>query len=94
MLFAELISDPKYLAAWIGLGLIAGWLASKMVENPSYGIIGDLLLGSIGGLLGEIVFGFTSTGLPDFWVALLVAFVGACILVVGARIVVARLNAE
>ena len=93
MLIAELVFDPKSIAAWIGVGLIAGWLAGKMVENPSYGIIGDLLLGSIGGLLGGMVFGFASTGVPDFWVAILVAFIGACILVVGARVVVARMNA-
>jgi uncharacterized membrane protein YeaQ/YmgE (transglycosylase-associated protein family) len=36
---------------WVVVGLVAGWLASKVVASP-YGIIMDLLLGLVGALLG------------------------------------------
>lgn len=36
---------------WIVVGLVAGWLASKVVASP-HGIIVDLLLGLAGALLG------------------------------------------
>ncbi len=94
MLFADLVLSPGSVVAWLVAGLIAGWLASKMMENPSYGIIGDLLLGSLGAVIGGILFGFAVTGEPLFWMAVLSAFIGACILIVAARIVVARVNAE
>ena len=47
MIFADLVLPPASIAVWIVVGLIMGWLAAKMIENPSYGIMGDLL-GSIG----------------------------------------------
>jgi uncharacterized membrane protein YeaQ/YmgE (transglycosylase-associated protein family) len=94
MLFADLVLNPRNVAAWLVAGLIAGWLAGKMMENPSYGIIGDLLLGTVGAVVGGILLAFAVTGEPAFWLAALVAFIGACVLIVAARIVVARLNAE
>ena len=94
MLMADLVFSPGLVAGWLVAGLIAGALAGKMMENPSYGIMGDLVLGAIGAVLGGIVLGLSATGEPQFWLAVLIAFGGACILIVAARIVVARLNAE
>ena len=37
---------------WIIVGIIAGWLAGKLVRGEGFGLIGDLLLGLIGGLVG------------------------------------------
>jgi uncharacterized membrane protein YeaQ/YmgE (transglycosylase-associated protein family) len=52
------------------------------------------LLGTVGAVVGGILLAFAVTGEPAFWLAALVAFIGACVLIVAARIVVARLNAE
>jgi uncharacterized membrane protein YeaQ/YmgE (transglycosylase-associated protein family) len=93
MLFADLAFHPGGIASWLVVGLTVGWLAGKVMENPSYGIIGDLLLGSIGAVIGGASLGFFVTGEPDFWLGALTALMGACPVVVAGRIVVAQMNA-
>lgn len=39
------------ILSWIVVGLIAGWLAGK-VMGSGYGLIGDIIIGVVGGLLG------------------------------------------
>jgi uncharacterized membrane protein YeaQ/YmgE (transglycosylase-associated protein family) len=94
MLMADLVFSPGIVTAWLAAGLIAGALAGKMMENSSYGMMGDLVLGAIGGVLGGIGLGLWASGVPAIWLALLIAFGGACVLIAAGRIVVARLNAE
>jgi uncharacterized membrane protein YeaQ/YmgE (transglycosylase-associated protein family) len=93
MIFADLILHPASVAVWIVVGLITGWLAAKMMENPSYGITGDLLLGSIGAVVGGALVGFFVDGARAFGVAILTALIGAFVVVIGGRVVVARLSA-
>ena len=93
MIFANLALTPAGVAVWIVVGLIIGWLAAKMLENPSYGLMGDLLLGSIGAVVGGALLGFFVEGTPGFGIAVLTALIGAFVVVVGGRLVVARLSA-
>ena len=93
MIFANLALTPAGVAVWIVVGLIMGWLAAKMLENPSYGLMGDLLLGSIGAVVGGALLGFFVEGTPGFGIAVLTALAGAFVVVVGGRLVVARLSA-
>jgi uncharacterized membrane protein YeaQ/YmgE (transglycosylase-associated protein family) len=93
MIFADLALTPAGVALWIVVGLIMGWLAAKMIENPSYGLMGDLLLGSIGAVAGGALVGFFVEGAPGFWIAVLTALIGAFFVVVGGRLVVTRLSA-
>lgn len=90
MLFANMVLHPPSIVAFLVIGLIVGWLAGRMMNEPSYGNIGDLMLGPAGGLVGGIVFGFFVTGDPAFWAAFLVAILGACLLIAAARIVAFR----
>jgi uncharacterized membrane protein YeaQ/YmgE (transglycosylase-associated protein family) len=93
MLLADFVLNPANMAAWLVAGLAAGWLAGKVSENPSYGSLGDVALGAIGGLVGGALWGLFVTGEPGFLIALLMAGIGACVLIVLGRIIVARLNA-
>ena len=80
--------EPMGLLAWIVVGLIAGWLASQVVASR-YGIIGDTVIGMVGALVGGFLFEqFGSTGTTGFniW-SVLVAFVGAVVLLVLIRAV-------
>ena len=43
--------------AWIVVGLIAGWLAGKVMKGGGYGVLVDIILGILGGVLGGWVFG-------------------------------------
>ena len=67
---------------WIVVGLIAGWLAGKVMKGGGYGIVIDIVLGMLGGILGGWI--FTILGIwPGGGIlgAIIVAFVGAVILV-------------
>jgi uncharacterized membrane protein YeaQ/YmgE (transglycosylase-associated protein family) len=72
------------ILAWIVLGLVAGFIASMLVNRRGSGMIRDLLLGVVGAFLGGFVaaqFGHTGvTGLNLY--SLLVATLGAVILLV------------
>lgn len=40
------------ILSWIVLGLIAGWIASLLVNRQGEGFLGDIVLGVIGALVG------------------------------------------
>ena len=44
--------NPHSVIAVILIGLVAGWLASKLVEGSGLGIIGDIIVGIIGAYIG------------------------------------------
>ena len=88
-IFAAVVLEPTSLAAWIVIGLAAGWLAGKVLNAASYGMGGDLLLGAIGGFFFSVIAGAD----PNYWWSLLFALLGAAIFIGGARIVVSVRNA-
>jgi uncharacterized membrane protein YeaQ/YmgE (transglycosylase-associated protein family) len=69
---------------WIILGLIAGWVASKIVNKKGEGVLLDIILGVVGALFGGWVFSKVGqsgvTGLNFY--SVLVAVIGAVILLV------------
>src|ERR1700694_2944000 len=70
------------LIYWIVVGLIAGWLAGKVMKGGGYGVLVDIILGILGGIIGGWVFGMLGIwpggGMIGY---IIVAFVGAVILV-------------
>ncbi len=67
------------------LGLIAGWLAGKIMKGGGYGIIGDIVIGIIGAFIGGLLLGgFIGGGLLG---ALLTATLGAVLLIFVIRLV-------
>ena len=38
------------------VGLVAGWLAGKIVRGTGFGIIGDILVGIVGALVASLLF--------------------------------------
>ncbi|QJP15445.1 GlsB/YeaQ/YmgE family stress response membrane protein [Starkeya sp. ORNL1] len=67
--------------AWIILGLIAGWLGSKIVNKSGQGMLLDIVLGIVGAVVGGVLFNFFGaagvTGLNIY--SLIVAVIGAVI---------------
>jgi uncharacterized membrane protein YeaQ/YmgE (transglycosylase-associated protein family) len=86
-MFAELTLSPGGIIAWVVVGLVGGWLAGRVMDGTGYGLIGDLVVGLIGALIGGFVFGLFVTGNAGFWGSILVAFLGACLLIVIVRFV-------
>jgi uncharacterized membrane protein YeaQ/YmgE (transglycosylase-associated protein family) len=76
------------ILAWIVVGGVAGWLASLIVEGHGLGLLGDIIVGIvgafIGGLLLSLIGGPTFTGF-NLW-SLIVAFVGAVVLLLVIRL--------
>lgn len=77
------------ILSWIVLGLIAGWLAGQVMKGGGYGVLGDIVLGIVGalvgGFLGSTLFGWDVTGFNIS--SILLAFIGACIVIAIARAV-------
>ena len=38
------------------VGLVAGWLAGKIVRGTGFGIIGDIVVGIVGALISTLLF--------------------------------------
>jgi uncharacterized membrane protein YeaQ/YmgE (transglycosylase-associated protein family) len=69
------------ILAWIVLGLIAGFIGSKIINKTGEGILLDIVLGIVGAVVGGYLFtmfgGHGVTGLNLY--SLLVAVVGAMV---------------
>jgi len=66
---------------WIILGLIAGFIGSKIVNKTGQGMIMDIVLGIVGAVVGGFLFSAVgSTGVTGFniW-SLIVAVIGAVV---------------
>jgi len=70
--------------AWIVLGLVAGFIGSKLVNHTGEGLIRDVLLGIVGAIVGGFLFNlFGASGVTGLNLySLFVAVVGAVIFLV------------
>jgi uncharacterized membrane protein YeaQ/YmgE (transglycosylase-associated protein family) len=72
------------ILAWIILGLISGFIASKLINKTGEGFVLDIVLGIVGAVVGGWLFNTFGmagvTGLNLY--SLLVAVVGAALLLV------------
>jgi len=61
------------------IGLVAGWLAGKILRGKGYGLIGDLVVGVIGSFVGGWLFGLLKISVGGTLGSLLTAIVGAIV---------------
>ena len=84
------------IVAWIVLGLIAGFIASKLVNKSGEGLVLDILLGVVGAVVGGFLFSLVgAVGVTGFnlW-SLFVAIVGAMVFLVIKHAVMGRGHAH
>ncbi len=67
------------------IGLVAGWLAGKVMRGGGYGVLVDIILGILGGIVGGWLFGVLDLHAGGPIGSIIVSFVGAVILVWIAR---------
>lgn len=69
------------IIAWIVLGLIAGFIASKIVNRQGEGLLLNMALGIIGALVGGFLFSAVGqTGITGFNIySIFVAIIGAIV---------------
>ncbi|HYF22997.1 MAG TPA: GlsB/YeaQ/YmgE family stress response membrane protein, partial [Caulobacteraceae bacterium] len=77
---------------WIVLGLVAGFIASKLVNKTGGGLVFDLVLGVIGAFVGGFLFSrFGEAGVSGLNLySLLVATVGAVVVLLIYHLVARR----
>jgi uncharacterized membrane protein YeaQ/YmgE (transglycosylase-associated protein family) len=70
--------------AWIILGLLAGFIGSKLVNKRGEGVILDVLLGVVGAVVGGWLFNrFGAVGVTGLNLySLLVAVIGAVVVLI------------
>ncbi len=72
------------ILAWIVLGLIAGFIGSKLVNKSGEGVMLDIILGIVGAVVGGFIFNaFGASGVNGLNVySLIVAVIGAVLVLV------------
>jgi uncharacterized membrane protein YeaQ/YmgE (transglycosylase-associated protein family) len=69
-----------YLVWVILIGILAGWIAGQILKGRGFGLVGDLVVGVIGSLLGNFIFGVLGIYSYGLAVRLIVAVIGAIVL--------------
>ena len=70
------------------VGIVAGWLAGRVMDGGGFGLIGDLLVGLIGAFIGDWLLPQLGVHLGVGIVALILnAFIGAVVLLLILRLV-------
>jgi uncharacterized membrane protein YeaQ/YmgE (transglycosylase-associated protein family) len=70
------------------VGIVAGWLAGRVMAGGGFGLIGDLIVGLIGAFIGDWLLPQLGIHLGVGIVALIVnAFIGAVVLLLVLRLV-------
>ena len=92
---SPLTLDIDQVLLWMVVGLVAGFLASHLALGHGLGLIWDIIVGILGALFGGIVlagifhFSIAIAGHPIIS-AMIMAFIGAAILLIIFRLVAGR----
>jgi uncharacterized membrane protein YeaQ/YmgE (transglycosylase-associated protein family) len=80
------------IIAWLILGLIAGYIASRIVNAAGQGVVLDIVLGVIGAIVGGFLFSaFGANGVTGLNLySMVVAIIGAIVVLLVYHAVVRR----
>jgi uncharacterized membrane protein YeaQ/YmgE (transglycosylase-associated protein family) len=80
------------IISWLILGLVVGFIASKIVNKTGSGLIMDIVLGVVGAVVGGWIFSFFGhtgvTGLNLY--SFVVALIGALVVMLAYHFIVRR----
>jgi uncharacterized membrane protein YeaQ/YmgE (transglycosylase-associated protein family) len=80
------------ILSWLVVGLIAGFIGSKIVNRGGEGLVRDIILGVIGAIIGDAI--FTELGLVGVTgvnlTSIVIAALGAIIVLVVYHAVIGR----
>ena len=81
--------ETNSLLVILVVGILAGWIAGKVVRGSGYGLIGNLIVGVIGAFIGRWLFATLHVAvLGNFWIdAIGQAAIGAIALLIILRLV-------
>jgi uncharacterized membrane protein YeaQ/YmgE (transglycosylase-associated protein family) len=87
LVLADISLNLSNVLWWLVVGLIAGFLASLVMRGGGYGIVGDIVVGIIGAFIGGFLASLVGIGAGGFIGTIIIAFIGACILIAILRAV-------
>jgi uncharacterized membrane protein YeaQ/YmgE (transglycosylase-associated protein family) len=82
--------ETQNLVVFLVVGVVAGWLAGKIMKGRGYGLVGDLVVGVMGAFLGVWVFGLLGISAGGILGLLVASIVGALLLLYVLRLVKRR----
>jgi uncharacterized membrane protein YeaQ/YmgE (transglycosylase-associated protein family) len=62
------------------VGLVAGWLAGKLMKGSGFGVVGDIVIGVIGAFIGGFLFRLVGISAGGTIGSIIVATIGAIVL--------------
>jgi uncharacterized membrane protein YeaQ/YmgE (transglycosylase-associated protein family) len=77
-----------HIITWLIIGLVAGLVASRVVRGTGLGMVRDVIVGLVGAVIGGLILHAVRGGShasPSVLVEIVVAFVGAVILLIIAK---------
>src|SRR5204863_4028670 len=86
---AGVVLDLGSWLSWIVVGLIAGAIAARVVAGRGFGCIADIVVGVAGAIIGGFLLStfFGVSGNVGFWGSIVVAFIGAAVLLAVLKLV-------
>lgn len=80
----------REILVFLAIGLAAGWAAAKLLGGKELGLLGSLVVGTVGAILGGSLFGhfgIAIAGVPVLVSRFVAALVGSVILLLVIRLV-------
>jgi uncharacterized membrane protein YeaQ/YmgE (transglycosylase-associated protein family) len=78
--------QTQNIVIFLCIGIVAGWLAGKIMKGSGFGILGDMVIGVIGAFLGGWLFGLLGIATWGLAGTLITALVGALVLLFLVRL--------
>lgn len=79
--------STENLLLFLVIGIVAGYLAGKIMKGKGFGLLGDLIVGVIGSFIGVWVFGLLGISTGGILGLLIASIAGALLLLYVARLV-------
>jgi len=79
--------DIQSLLLFLLIGLVAGWLAGRIMKGGGFGLVGNIIVGVIGAMLGGWLFGLLGISAGGLIGSLVTALVGAIVLLYLVRLI-------
>ena len=71
------IMDIPSLMIFVGIGALAGWLAGIINKNWGFGLLGNVVIGVVGGVVGGFLFKLTAIATGGLIGSIVTAILGA-----------------
>ncbi|BCN93510.1 hypothetical protein THMIRHAM_12950 [Thiomicrorhabdus immobilis] len=78
--------DIISLIIFLAVGALVGWIAGNLTKGGGFGVIGNMIVGVFGAVLGGFLFGLLGITSGGFVGSIIMAVIGAVILLYLIRI--------